>query len=162
MVTIYHAHLTMLPDIQRFFREVWLNKFSHVLTPKSHDELVALVRDEGILYDALSDKNYYWGVARLEHDTIVGVIGAYFFDPYTIVIQRVCVDPEYQRKGTGRLLVGAARAAFPYAQYMRVEIERDHDGLSLFYRKLGFEEVGTDQEMTQHSSHLIVMNKDLT
>ena len=75
-----------------------------------------------------------WFLIAEEGGRSVGHVFAHARTPPALVIARLYVSPEWQRRGIGSRLMGAALAQHPQARVMRLEVEAGNaKGLS-FYR----------------------------
>ena len=94
-----------------------------------------------------------------EDEAIIGHAFANARTPPVLVIARLYVRPDRQRRGIGASLIASAMARHRGTEVMRLEVEAENGkGLS-FYRREGFQEVG--RSVTEGIDH-IAMEKRLT
>lgn len=99
--------------------------------------------DDGVLHAMLSDERF-WGFAALDGDDVIGGLTAHVL-PMTrsatseVFIYDLAVHPAHQRRGVGRRLMEATRAAAADAgiDVVFVAADDEDDHAIDFYRALG-------------------------
>jgi ribosomal protein S18 acetylase RimI-like enzyme len=112
------------------------------------DELIAHLFSPAALKARLAKKNAEFVVADSGRD--IGAVGYAAMSAdmaKTAVLHLLYVRPLLQRQGIGRDMFAELETCFPDAEIMRLEVEPRNEGAISFYSRLGFVEVGQNENI---------------
>ncbi|NLS03240.1 GNAT family N-acetyltransferase [Rhizobium sp. P32RR-XVIII] len=128
------------------------------------DELVAHLFSPAALKARLSRKNAEFLVADSGKD--IGAVGYAAMSAEmakTAILHLLYVRPSLQRQGIGRDMFAELETCFPNAEIMRIEVEPKNEEAISFYNRLGFVEVGRNENIGPGQSGIpaLVLEKQL-
>jgi ribosomal protein S18 acetylase RimI-like enzyme len=147
-------------SIKQLLRETWHDTYASLL-PKAAIEIVTTHwHAPALLAEQIQSPDIYFAIARVG-GVVAGVITARKQDD-AIVVARLYVRPQHQRRGIGRELLESAYRVFSDAQKARLTVEADNRKGVAFYTKQGFREVARSSEEIA-GAHLenVVMERPL-
>ena len=142
MATIRKAESSDIAGIKAVLAVTWLDTYSSFL---GHDAIARITTEwhsPEVLAKELGDLSTHCAVCVEDSGQIVGVITAYRTRPAQVLVGRLYVLPDHQRRGIGKALMDSAAQAFPGIQKLSLPVEEKNAKGRAFYRKLGFREVG--------------------
>jgi ribosomal protein S18 acetylase RimI-like enzyme len=142
MVTINRAQVADVPGIKRLLAATWRDTYSSFLPEPSIAKVTAEWHSPEVLEREINRPSTFAGVARCSSSGVVGMITAHSQGEF-LIVARLYVLPEFQRRGIGAKLMEESYRAFPQTQQVRLNVEELNPKGRAFYRKLGFREVGT-------------------
>jgi ribosomal protein S18 acetylase RimI-like enzyme len=163
MITVQRANLENVQEIKQVLSETWIDTYGSFLSQETIKQVTTVWHDPGRLAAQIQNPEIYFGVAKDETGTILGLVTARKQEADTVVIDRLYVSPPYQRKGIGRELLEESNLAFPGTSRLLLEVEEQNEkGLS-FYRKQGFKEISRrEQRVGDEALMVIEMEKHLS
>lgn len=132
-----------LDKVRLLLHETWHATYDSLYGAAKVDELHASWHSTAVLKTRLETKGSEFVVADDGKD--IGGMGyaAMAADlPRTALLYMLYVRPSAQRQGIGRDLFAELETCFPDADRMRVEVEPDNAPAIAFYKGLGFDEIG--------------------
>jgi ribosomal protein S18 acetylase RimI-like enzyme len=147
-----------LPGVRALLVETWHDTYDTLLGRERVTEITNSWHSIENLGRQLHVPDASFLVAE-ESGAILGHAFANAQKPPLLVLSRLYVRPDRQRRGIGVSLLAAAVARHQECETIRLEVEADNTkGLS-FYRREGFEAVG---EKSEDGLNHILMEKRLT
>ena len=157
-VLIRSATADDLPAARALLVETWHDTYDALLGPERVTEITNSWHSIENLGRQLAVADTSFLVA--EHDgAIVGHAAINARKPPVMIVARLYVRPDNQRRGIGQRLLAEAIARHGACDVMRLEVEADNAKGLAFYRRQGFQEVG--RSVTEGIDH-IAMEKRLT
>jgi ribosomal protein S18 acetylase RimI-like enzyme len=147
-----------LPQVQRLLVETWHDTYDALLGAERVTEITNSWHSIENLGRQLDVPDTSFLVAE-EDGAIVGHAAANARKPPLMVLTRLYVRPDAQRRGVGRLLLAEAIARHGGCEVMRLEVEAGNPKGISFYRREGFQAVG---EKSEQGLNHILMEKRLT
>lgn len=160
MAKIERAAAQDLPTIKEVLRETWHDTYASLLPKTAIESLTSQWHAPELLSEQMQNPEIYFAIAR-DGAVVAGVITARKKDD-AIVVDRLYVLPQYQRRGIGRQLLESSYGTFRGAQRVRLTVEaQNRKGVS-FYAKQGFRETARISEEVA-GAHLenVVMERPL-
>ena len=130
--------------IKELLRETWHDTYASLLPKTAIEEITSEWHAPALLAEQIRSSDIYFATAR-EGATVVGVITARQHED-AIVVARLYVRPQRQRRGIGRALLESSYQAFSGAERVRLTVEADNRKGFAFYAKQGFLEVARNSE----------------
>ena len=163
MVKIERAKVEEAQEIKQVLSETWVDTYGLFLSQETIRKVTSAWHDPKLLTLQIQDPGIFFGVAEDENDRILGLVTARKRGTDTVVISRLYVHPQHQRKGIGSRLLEESVLAFSGVRRIQLEIEeQNHKGLA-FYLKQGFKEIGRKEERIEDEVlKVIEMEKRLT
>lgn len=163
MVNIERATIEDVPEIKRVLSETWKATYGPWLSEETITTVTSVWHNPDQLALEIQNPNIFFGVARLPDGPIAGIttLGKHTDD--TIMLFRLYIHPQYQRRGLGSNLLDAGIAAFPAARMILLEVEENNQQAYAFYLRHGFQDMERKEERV-HSDviKVIVMAKHLS
>ncbi len=162
MITVQRASLEDVPDIKQLLSETWIDTYGAFLSQETIQNVTTVWHDPQHLAAQVRHPEIFFGVAKDDENTTLGLVTARQQSDDIIVITRLYVNPQSQRNGIGSKLLAVSANAFPDAKRLRLEVESlNEKGLS-FYRKQGFKEISRkEEEVEGEMMRIIEMEKCL-
>lgn len=156
MVEIERAVVQDVLTIKEILRETWLDTYGSLLPKTAIETITSQWHAPELLTEQLQNPEIYFAVAR-EGGVVVGVITARKQDD-VIVVNRLYVRPQYQRRGIGRQLLEASYRTFHDSQRVRLSVEAENRKGVAFYAKQGFRETarGTEEVAGVRLEHVVM------
>ena len=163
MVTVQRANVEEVQEIKQVLSETWMDTYGSFLSQDTIQKVTTVWHNPQLLASQVQNPEIFFGVARDEGNTILGLVTARKQGDDTVVVDRLYVSPQYQRKGIGSKLLEESIIAFPGTRRLRLEVEEQNEkGLS-FYRKQGFKEISRKEERVEDETlEVIEMEKQLS
>jgi len=139
MLAIRRATQADAPAVSALLIATWHDTYDAMLGP----ERVAEITARWHAPDVLARQAGAAGPAFLVAQTREGIVGHAFAhpdrgDPGLVLLQRLYVRPEAQRRGVGEALLAAVLDAFASARAVRLEAQAENAKALRFYGKHGF------------------------
>ena len=149
-------------QLKKVLSETWIDTYGPFLPVEVIQKVTSLWHSPETLAAEIENPRVFFGVAKDEHNSIMGLVTAGRQGEEFVTVARLYVRPISQRQGIGGKLLDACVAAFPGAQKLVLEVEAQNvKGLS-FYRKQGFKEISRKEEEIEGISLMVVeMEKQL-
>lgn len=163
MVTIHRANVKEVQEIKKVLSETWADTYSSFLSENTITKVTTVWHNPERLASQIQNPDIFFGTAKDEDNTILGLVTARRHGDDAVVIDRLYVSPQYQRKGIGGKLLEKSMVAFPGVKKFLLEVEEQNEkGLS-FYQKHGFKEISRKEEVVDEEILMvIVMEKQLS
>jgi ribosomal protein S18 acetylase RimI-like enzyme len=163
MVTVQRAKVEEVQEIKRVLNETWLDTYGSFLSPNTIEQATSVWHNPERLASQIQNPNAYFGVAKDKEKTILGLVTARKQDDDTVVIDRLYVTPQYQRRGIGSMLLEESITTFPGIARLILEVEEQNKvGLS-FYQKQGFREISRKEVRVEDDILLVIeMEKEFS
>ena len=163
MIRIEPAKAGEVQEIKQVLSDTWIDTYGSFLSEKIIQKVTSVWHDPNLLASQIQNPGFFFAVAKDERATILGLVTARKLDNDTVVINRLYVHPQYQRKGIGEMLLNTSISAFPETKRVRLEVEEQNQkGLS-FYLKQGFKEIGRKEENVEGETlEVIEMEKRIS
>ena len=146
--------------IQRLLRETWQDTYRDHLSQETLEEVYKHFQSIEFLTKQIENPSFYFPLAKAD-DELVGLSTALMPED-TIVMFRLYVSPQYQRKGIGALLLKNVIEHFQGAKKIQLHVEVMNPKAQWFYKKHGFKEIKREQEKIGNEVlELILMEKQL-
>lgn len=139
MIKISKAGVEEVSEIKKLLYKTWISVYSGLYSKESIDKITADWHSIELLRKQILDPNRLFLVAK-DGNKIVGMSNtASVSDKENeINIQRLHIDPDYQRQGIGTILINKVIEAFPKANKIDLEVEKQNKQAISFYKKSGF------------------------
>ena len=163
MVTVQRANVEEVQEIKQVLSETWIDTYGSFLSQDTIQKVTTVWHNPQLLASQVQNPEIFFGVAKDEGNTILGLVTARKQGDDAVVVDRLYVSPQYQRKGIGSKLLEESIIAFPGTRRLRLEVEEQNEkGLS-FYRKQGFKEISWKEERVEDETlKVIEMEKQLS
>ncbi|NIM93662.1 MAG: GNAT family N-acetyltransferase [Anaerolineales bacterium] len=163
MVTIQRANVKEVQEIKQVLSETWVDTYGSFLPKDTIQKVTTVWHNPEQLVSQIQNPDVFFGVAKDEGNTIRGLVTARKLGDDMVVIDRMYVSPQYQRKGIGSRLLEESINAFPGIKKFLLEVEEQNTkGLS-FYQKHGFKEVSRKEERVEDEILMVIeMEKQLS
>lgn len=146
MIQIERARKVDIPEIKQVLSTTWVDTYGKFLSPQAIQEVTAIWHDPKLLADQADDPEIYFGIAKDEAGKVIGLVTVQKVDEQTLMMHRLYVYPDNQRKGIGTRLMESALEAFPSTKIVRLQVEEQNQKGLAFYLKSGFKEVEKKRE----------------
>jgi len=163
MVTIQRAKVEEVQEIKQVLSETWMDAYGSFLAQDTIRKVTTVRHGPERLASQIQKPNVYFGVAKDKEKTILGLVTARKQDDDTVVMDRLYVSPQYQRRGIGRMLLEESIIAFPGITRLILEVEEQNKvGLS-FYQKQGFSETSRKEVRVEGDILMVIeMEKEFS
>lgn len=160
MFQVVNATFKDAAAIQKLLRETWKDTYGDHLSQETLDEVYKNWQSIEFLTHQIENPQFYFPLAK-DSDELVGLSTAHMPED-TIVMFRLYVSPQHQRKGTGELLLRDVVAHFQGAKKIQLHVEVMNPKGQLFYMKQGFKEIKrAEEKVVNEVIELILMEKQL-
>jgi ribosomal protein S18 acetylase RimI-like enzyme len=160
MFQIVNATLSDAPAIQKLLRETWKDTYGDHLSQETLDEVYKTWQSIEFLTQQIEHPNLYFPLAK-EGDELVGLSTTHMPED-TIMMFRLYVSPQHQRKGIGELLLKNVIGHFQGAKKIQLHVEVMNLKGQSFYKKHGFKEMKREQDkVVNEVIEVILMEKQL-
>jgi ribosomal protein S18 acetylase RimI-like enzyme len=162
MVTVQRATVKQLQEIRRVLSETWIDTYGSFLSQDTIQKVTTVWHNPELLASQIQNPDVFFGVAKDERNTILGLVTARKQENDEVVIHRLYVSPQYQRRGIGTKLLEESIVAFPGTKRLLLRVEEENKkGLS-FYQKQGFKETSRKEERVEDEILMVIeMEKQL-
>lgn len=138
MVKIERAAAQDVQTIKEILRETWHDTYASLLPKAAIEDITSQWHAAELLTEQIQNPEIYFAIAR-DGAVVAGAITARKQDD-VIVVGRLYVLPQYQRRGIGRRLLESSYGTFHGAQRVRLTVEAENRKGVSFYAKQGFRE----------------------
>ena len=139
MIKIYKARVKEAFEIKKLLYKTWVSVYSGLYTQEAIDKITSDWHSIKLLTEQILDQNKLFLVAK-DGNKIVGMCNtASITNKNKINIQRLHIDPKYQRQGIGTNLINKIVTEFPNATKIDLEVEKQNKQAISFYQKNGYE-----------------------
>lgn len=146
--------------IKEILRETWHDTYGSLLPKAAIEAITSQWHARELLTEQLQNPEIYFAVAR-KGGVVVGLITARKQDD-VIVVNRLYVRPQYQRRGIGRQLLESSYRTFHGARSVRLTVEAENRKGVAFYAKQGFRETArSSEELAGVRLETVVMERPL-
>ncbi len=142
MISYHKAKVDEAPEIKKLLYKTWVTTYSDIYSLEAIKTVTSNWHSIKLLTKQILNPNISFMVAK-DNEKIIGMCNA-LFKPIdnSINIQRLHIEPSYQRQGVGSTLIKKIIETFPKVCKVNLEVEKqNHQALS-FYQKHGFKKVG--------------------
>ena len=144
MAEIERAAMQDVLAIKDVLRETWHDTYASLLSETAIEAITSQWHAPELLARQLQNPEIYFAIAR-DGEVVAGVVTARKQDD-AIVVDRLYVRPQYQRRGIGRQLLESSYRAFRGARSVRLSVEAENRKGVAFYAKQGFRETTRNSE----------------
>jgi ribosomal protein S18 acetylase RimI-like enzyme len=160
MFQVVNAALNDAVAIQKLLRETWKDTYGDHFSQATLDEVYKNWLSIEFLTQQIENPTFYFPLAK-EADELVGLSTAQMPED-SIVMFRLYISPQHQRKGIGELLLKHVIEHFQGAKKIQLHVEGMNPKGQSFYRKHGFKEIKREEEkVVNEVIELILMEKQL-
>jgi ribosomal protein S18 acetylase RimI-like enzyme len=160
MSQVLNATFKDIAAIQKLLRETWKDTYGHHLSQETLDEVYKNWQSIEFLTKQIENPQFYFPLAK-DCDELVGLSTAQMPED-TIVMFRLYVFPQHQRKGIGDLLLNNVIEHFQGAKKIQLYVELMNPKGQSFYKKQGFKEMKrAEEKVVNEVIELILMEKQL-
>lgn len=151
-----------LPQVQALLKETWHATYDAILGPERVAVMTAKWHDMASLKRRLAARDAEFLVAD-DGKQLAGMGYAAMASevPNLAILHQLYVLPAHQGHGIGGDLVAELETCFPNAARLRAEVLSANARAIRFYLSLGFEEVGTTNDLSGTGHPAKVFEKDL-
>jgi ribosomal protein S18 acetylase RimI-like enzyme len=163
VVTIQRAKVKEIQEIKQVLSETWIDTYGSFLSQYTIQRVTTIWHNPKLLAAQVQNPDVFFGVAKDERNTILGLVTARKQGDDTLVIDRLYVSPQYQRKGIGSKMLEESINAFPGVRRLLLEVEVQNKKGLLFYRKQGFKEKSRKEQKVEDEILMVIeMEKQLS
>jgi ribosomal protein S18 acetylase RimI-like enzyme len=160
MLQILDASLDDAPAIQTLLRETWKDTYGDHLSQETLDEVYKNWQSLELLRQQIENPQIYFPLAK-EGDDLLG-LSTTFKREDTILMFRLYISPQHQRKGIGDLLLKNVIEHFQGAKKIQLNVEAMNPKGQSFYKKQGFKEIKrAEEKIGNEVLEVILMEKNL-
>ena len=160
MAEIDRATVQDVTTIKELLRETWHDTYASLLPKAAIETITSRWHATELLTEQVQNPETYFAIAR-DGGAVVGVLTARKQDD-AVVVARLYVRPQYQRRGIGRQLLESSYRAFVDARRVRLNVEAANWKGVAFYAKEGFRETArTSEDAAGTSLETLVLEKAL-
>lgn len=136
MIKIYKAKVEDVSEIKKLLYKTWVLTYLGLYTQEAIDKITSDWHSMKLLRKQILDQSILFLVAK-DGNKIVGMCNtaSYIDEGNRINIQRLYIDPKYQRQGIGTILINKVVEAFPKAHKIDLEVEKKNEKAISFYKK---------------------------
>jgi ribosomal protein S18 acetylase RimI-like enzyme len=157
---IERASMQDVQTITELLRETWHDTYASLLPKVAIETITSEWHAPELLAEQIQSPDIYFAIAR-DGGVVAGVITAQKQGD-AIVVARLYVRPEHQRRGIGRELLESSYRVFSDAQRVRLTVEADNRKGVAFYTKQRFREVArSSEEMSGARLEKVLMERSL-
>ncbi len=160
MVLVRKAKPSDASAVQKLLRETWLDTYGNYLSQATLDEVYRNWQNVEFLTRQIENPDFYFPVA-VENEAVLGIATARSSEGM-IVMFRLYVHPDHQRKGIGERLLGEVIQHFLDKEKVQLHVEVLNQKGQSFYKKHGFKELKREEEkVVNEVIEQILMEKEL-
>jgi ribosomal protein S18 acetylase RimI-like enzyme len=160
MFQVVNATLNDVAAIQKLLKETWKDTYGDHLSQETLDEVYKNWQSIEFLTQQIENPAIYFPLAKVG-DELVGLSTTYMPED-TIMMFRLYISPQQQRKGIGELLLKNVIEHFQGAKKIQLHVEVMNPKGQSFYKKQGFKEIKREEEkVVNEVLELILMEKKL-
>jgi GNAT superfamily N-acetyltransferase len=136
--------------------DTWVDTYGSFLSEKIIQKVTSVWHDPNLLASQIRNPEFFFAVAKDERAAILGLATARKLGDDTVLINRLYVHPQFQRRGIGEMLLNTSISAFPDTKRVRLEVEEQNQKGLAFYLKQGFKEIGRNEENVEGETLKVV------
>jgi ribosomal protein S18 acetylase RimI-like enzyme len=160
MAQIDRAAIQDALTIKEVLRETWHDTYASLLPKSAIETITSQWHAPELLAEQIRNPDFYFALAR-EGGCVAGLITASKQED-ALVVARLYVRPQYQRRGIGRELLESSYRAFPALAKVRLTVEAENWKGIAFYGKQGFREIArASDEVAGFPLESVVMERPL-
>jgi ribosomal protein S18 acetylase RimI-like enzyme len=160
MLEIVNASLDDAAAIQKLLKETWKDTYGDHLSQETLDEVYKSWQSIEFLCQQIENPAIYFPLAK-DGDELLGLSTTAMRED-RIVMPRLYISPQHQRKGIGELLLKNVIEHFQGAKRIQLQVEAMNPKGQAFYKKQGFKEIKrTEEKIGNEMLELILMEKEL-
>jgi ribosomal protein S18 acetylase RimI-like enzyme len=160
MIQILNASVEDAAAIQQLLRETWKDTYGDHLSQETLDEVYQNWQSIDLLSRQIGSPQVYFPLAK-EGDELLGLSTTRLHED-TIMMFRLYVSPQHQRKGIGDLLLNNVIEHFQGATKIQLSVEAMNPKGQSFYKKQAFKEIKrAEEKIGNEVIEVIVMEKAL-
>ena len=160
MAQIERAAIRDALMIKELLRETWHDTYASLLPQSAIETITAQWHAPELLAEQIQNPDIYFALAR-EDGFVAGLITA-GKQGDALVVARLYVRPQYQRRGIGRELLESSYRAFAGLEKVRLTVEAENRKGIAFYEKQGFREIArASEEVAGFPLENVVMERPL-
>jgi ribosomal protein S18 acetylase RimI-like enzyme len=144
MAQIERAALRDVLTIKDVLRETWHDTYASLFPQSAMETITAQWHAPELLEKQIQNPDIYFALAR-DGGFVVGLVTAQKQEN-ALVVARLYVRPQYQRRGIGRELLESSYRAFLALKKVRLTVEAENRNGIAFYEKQGFREIARGSE----------------
>jgi len=162
MINIREVKKEDLPEVEELLSYTWADTYASLLSDKIIKKVTSVWHNPKLLDKQIENPNVHFLIAADESEKIIGLSTIIKNEENNVVMGRLYIHPEQQRKGTGTLLLKKSIDSFPLAGRIHLEIEEnDIKGVN-FYKKHNFKVMGKREENIEGTKlNVLIMEKEL-
>lgn len=142
MIFYQKAKVDEASEIKKLLYKTWTSTYSDIYSLETIDTVTAYWHSIKLLTKQILNPNIAFIVAK-DNEKIIGMCNAIFKQKNnSLNIQKLHVDPGYQRQGIGSTLIKKVIEAFPNVSKVNLEVEKQNHRALAFYQKHEFKVVG--------------------
>jgi ubiquinone/menaquinone biosynthesis C-methylase UbiE/ribosomal protein S18 acetylase RimI-like enzyme len=145
MISIRRARIEDLPGIKAVLAATWRDTYASFLSELTIAKVTAEWHSPEIIEAEIKRPSTFAGVAETPRSGVIGMVTAHS-NGDLLVVARLYVLPEFQRRGIGKRLMAESYRAFPQTRCVRLGVEELNSKARAFYRKIGFGEFGVQSD----------------
>ncbi len=142
MLNISQAVIADSQTIADFLKEVWADTFESKFDRDTIEKVLRTCFNSDAISHQIEDKTWVFLVARENDGRIIGMINARQDENFSIVVNRLYIRSDSQRKGTGSALLKEITKYFPAAGKFILEVINNNEKAIGFYESKGFKKIG--------------------
>jgi ribosomal protein S18 acetylase RimI-like enzyme len=160
MIQLLNASLEDAAAIQTLLKETWKDTYGDHLSQETLDEVYKNWQSLELLRQQIENPQIYFPLAK-EGDDLLG-LSTTFKREDTILMFRLYISPQHQRKGIGDLLLKNVIEHFQGAKKIQLNVEAMNPKGQSFYKKQGFKEIKrAEEKIGNEVLEVILMEKNL-
>jgi ribosomal protein S18 acetylase RimI-like enzyme len=160
MVQLVNASSKDVVAIQKLLKETWKDTYGNHLSQETLDEVYKNWQSIELLTQQIENTSFYFPLAK-EGDELLGLSTTRMRED-SIMMFRLYVSPQHQRKGIGDLLLKNVIEHFQGAKKIQLHVEAMNPKGQAFYKKQGFKEMKRAEEKVGNEIlEVILMEKQL-
>lgn len=139
MIKIFKAKVEEVTEIKKLLYKTWISVYSGLYSQEAIDKITSEWHSIKLLKNQILDPKKLFLVAK-DGNKIIGMCNtASVSDKENeINIQRLHIDPDYQRQGIGTSLINKIIDTFPKVSKIDLEVEKQNKQAISFYKKNGY------------------------
>ena len=139
MITIGKAKVEEVLEIKKLLYKTWISTYSTLYSLEAINKITSEWHSVKLLTEQILDPSRLFLIAK-DGDKIVGMCNtaSVVNKKNKINIQRLHIDPDYQRQGIGTNLINKVIGAFLKAKKIDLEVEKQNEQAISFYKKNGY------------------------
>ena len=145
---IEKAKLSEINQIKELLSKTWKATYSQYYSEEVINKITDNWHSIELLSKQATDQDVYFATAKID-SKIVGIITVKKDTSISIFINRLYIDPDYQKRGIGSQLLDSAIKYFPHTKIIKVDCEKQNTNACFFYNKKGFKAKREKRELVE-------------